>query len=297
MKRIKNPKPHRRFNRRLRGRRAAHQPAVQQHKLIASTRQQAIQSAETILSAIKDEMYRGEHTYLETVLEQYCYHLDVVAVSDAALALLEQDHPAATVLEPEQLAVPTFVISSWFLSDCADYLLSHSDGFELLHLVTGSKISATQRTLDRMIQVSLEAHSPASARANQQELQKLLVEFSGWGHALHGLFHSHPGFGKEATQPSGVDLGTQKLYEQGGYPLVGAIFSRDGDVRFFASNPVAVTVFGAGVEQHEDHVFQIQTRERHLPVQTPENSTGWPGVRQRPAGAGAWLLPGSVVHS
>ena len=242
-------------------------------------------------------MYRGEHTYLETVLEQYCYHLDVVAVSDAALALLEQGHPPAAVLELEQLAVPTFVISSWFLSDCADYLLSHPQGFELLHLVTGSKLSANQRTLDRMIQVALEAHSHANARANQPDLQKLLIEFSGWGHTLHGMFHSHPGYGKEATKPSFIDLNTQKLYEKGGYPLVGAIFSRDGYVRFFSSNPVAVTVFGAGVEQHEEHVFKIQTLERHLPVQTTENSTGRAGVRQRPAGAGAGLHPESAVHS
>jgi hypothetical protein len=198
MKRIKNPKPRRHFNQRLRGRRAAHQPAVHQHKLIASTRQQAIQSAETILSAIKDEMYRGEHTYLDTVLEQYCYHVDVIAVFDATEAFLEEDRSAATALTPDQPDVPTYVISSWFLSDCAEYLLSNAQGFELLHLVTGSKISANQRTLDRMIKVPLEAHSPVSARANQQDLQKLLIEFSGWGHTLHGLFHSHLGVGSGA---------------------------------------------------------------------------------------------------
>jgi hypothetical protein len=256
-----------------------------------TTRQRAIQSGETILSAIKTEMLRGEHAYLETILEQYYYHVDVVAVSDAALALLEQHHPAAAAQQPVKQDIPTYVISSWFLADCAAYLLSHPDGFELLHLVTGSKISASQRTLDRMIKVPLEAYSPASARADQQELQKLLIEFSGWGHTLHGLFHSHPGVGKGATQPSGVDLGTQKLYEQGGYPLVGAIFSRDGYVRFFASHPIAISVFGAGVEQHDEHVFKIQTLERHLPVQTPQNSAGRPGVSQRPAGAGAGIHP------
>jgi hypothetical protein len=297
MKRTKNPGLPRRFGLRRQGKCASKQPAVNQHELIASTRQQAIQSAEAILSAVKAEMYRGEHTYLETVLEQYYYHVDVIAVSDATEAFLGEDRPAATALTPEQPNIPTYVISSWFLSDCAEYLLSNAQGFELLHLVTGSKISANQRTLDRMIKVPLEAHSPASARANQQDLQKLLIEFSGWGHTLHGLFHSHPGSGKGATQPSGVDLGTQKLYEQGGYPLVGAIFSRDGYVRFFASNPMTITVFGAGVEQHEEHVFQIQTLKCHLPVQTPQNTTWGPGVSQRPAGTGTWLLPGSVVHS
>ena len=214
-------------------------------------------------------MYRGEHTYLETISEQYRYHVDVVAVSDAALALLEQGHPPAAVLEPEQPAVPTFVISSWFLSDCADYLLSHSQGFELLHLVTGQKFSQV-RTLERLIKVPLEAHSPANAQANQQDLQKLLIELSGWGHSLHGLFHSHPGYGKDATRPSPVDVDTQQLYERGGYPLVSAIFSRDGYVRFFCSDPLTITVFGTGVEQHEEYIFKIQTHNRHLPVQTPQ---------------------------
>ena len=297
MKRTKNPRPRRCFGLRRQGKRVSKQPAVNQRQLIQTTRQRAIQSGATILSAIKKEMHRGKHNYLEAVREQYRYHVDVVAVADAALALLQQHHPAASAQKPGKPDIPTYVISSWFLADCADYLLSHPDGFELLHLVTGSKISATQRTLDRMTKVSLEAHSPASARANQQELQKLLIEFSGWGHTLHGLFHSHPGYGKGATRPSGVDLGTQKLYEQGGYPLVGAIFSRDGYVRFFASNPMTITVFGTGVEQHEEHVFQIQTLKRHLPVQTPQSTKWWPGVSQRQAGTGTWLLPGSVVHS
>jgi len=129
--------------------------------------------------------------------------------------------------------------------------------------------------------VPLEAHSPVNAQANQQDLQKLLIELSGWGHSLYGLFHSHPGYGKGATQPSGVDLDTQKLYEQGGYPLVSAIFSRDGYVRFFSSNPLAITVFGTGVEQDDEHIFKIQTLNRHLPVQIPENKAGWTGVSQR----------------
>jgi len=84
-------------------------------------------------------MNRGEHTYFETISEQYCYHVDVVAMADAAMALLGQDHPAATAQQPEPPDILTFGISSWFFKDCADYLLSHSQGFELLHLVTGQK--------------------------------------------------------------------------------------------------------------------------------------------------------------
>src|SRR6186997_3127421 len=141
MKRTKNLEPRRRFGLRRQGKCASQQPAVNQRQLIQATRQRAIQSGETILSAITTEMHRGDHAYLETVLEQYYYHVDVVAVSDTALVLLEQHHPAATAQKPEQPLVPTYVISSWFLADCATYLLSHSDGFELLHLVTGSKIS------------------------------------------------------------------------------------------------------------------------------------------------------------
>jgi proteasome lid subunit RPN8/RPN11 len=281
MKHSKNPESRRRFRLRRRAESASPQPIVNRQELIQTTKQRAIQAGEAILTAAKEEMHRGEHTYLEAILEQYVYHTDVVAVADAAMASLGQDHPAATAQKPEPPDIPTYVISSWFMTECATYLLSHSDGFELLHLVTGSKIGTAQRTLERMIKVALEAHSPVNAQANQQDLQKLLIEFSGWGHTLHGLFHSHPGYGKDATQPSGIDLGTQKLYEQGGYPLVSAIFSRDGFVRFFSNNPINISVFGAGVEQHEEHIFKIQTLERHLPVQTPQNKEGWAGVSRR----------------
>jgi hypothetical protein len=63
------------------------------------------------------------------------------------------------------------------------------------------------------------------------------------------------------TQPSQTDLTTRQRYEQGGYPLVGAIFVKDGFVRFFANHPFTITIFGKGVKQIDEHVFAI----RNLP--------------------------------
>src|SRR5688500_18260542 len=102
MKHSKNPESRRRFGLRRRAESASHQPVANRQELIQTTRQRAIQAGEAILTAAKEEMHRGEHTYLEAILEQYVYHTDVVAVADAAMASLGQDHPGAPAqkLEP-----------------------------------------------------------------------------------------------------------------------------------------------------------------------------------------------------
>src|SRR5918998_152866 len=115
MKRTNWPKKRNRFGRRRRQGSTSHQSAVNRHRLIQTTRQRAIQAGDAIISALKDEMHRGEHAYLETILEQCRYHADVVALSDVALALLRQDSPAAAAQKPEKPAIPTYGVSSWFL--------------------------------------------------------------------------------------------------------------------------------------------------------------------------------------
>jgi proteasome lid subunit RPN8/RPN11 len=118
-----------------------------------------------------------------------------------------------------------------------------------------------------MVKVALARQSAAGALADQHELQKALIHMDEWGHHLHGLFHSHPGSGAPATQPSSTDLKTHERFERGGYPLVGAIFVNDGVVRFFANHPFTISVYGKGVERVDEHVFTLAPR--HLPHQTP----------------------------
>jgi proteasome lid subunit RPN8/RPN11 len=124
--------------------------------------------------------------------------------------------------------------------------------------------------IERMVEVSLSEQSTTCAVADQHDLQRKLIAIDGWGHKLHGLFHSHPGQGRGATWPSGIDLATHEEHERGGYPLVGAIFEASGFVRFFShSRPFTVNVYGTGVERYEENLFKIGNVSHHAP---------WPGV-------------------
>jgi hypothetical protein len=122
------------------------------------------------------------------------------------------------------------------------------------------------RTLDRMVPVPIESNSAIHAAADQAGAQQALIELDTWGHTVHGLFHSHPGQGREATRPSSTDLSTHERYERGGYPLVGAIFVRDGYLRFFSHKAdFTITVFGEGVKQIDARIFLIQNLSDSTP--------------------------------
>jgi proteasome lid subunit RPN8/RPN11 len=178
-----------------------------------------------------------------------------------------EPEPMAGLSEP---AVPEYLLSSWFLTECASYLVGDLRGHERLLMISGVKIREGQRTLDRMVRVELADQSAIHALANQHELQRHLIEFSErWGHALHGLFHSHPGTGVLATRPSSTDLETHERYERG-YPVVGMICVRDGFLRFFSHRPFTIRLYGKGVEQHDDHLFKIQTL-RPVSDETPQS--------------------------
>jgi hypothetical protein len=124
----------------------------------------------------------------------------------------------------------------------------------------------------------MSAQSAFGAKAEQQAFTRACIELSQWGHALHGLFHSHPGTGPHATRPSpDKDLPTHQRLETGDYPLIGAIFV-PGYVRFFSTNrPFTVTIYGTGVTPvpGENNVFKIQTPEaRCVSYETFETEQG-----------------------
>jgi len=66
-----------------------------------------------------------------------------------------------------------------------------------------------------------------------RDTHRLLILLETFGHRLVGHAHSHPGTGPNATRPSGIDENFQRRLENGGHSAIGAIFSRDGWVRFF----------------------------------------------------------------
>ena len=236
--------------------------------LIQRVKHRSDHTVEELLTAVSVELKQGRRDLFDIVWEELSFLGDV----EQLLALATQPGqitPPAPAREP---TLPVYVVNSLFLADCHRFLLSDAKGYELLHLVTGSKVDAKTRTLDRMEQVALASHSAIHAEADQHDLQRRLIGMSEWGLAMHGLFHAHPGEGVGATRPSGKDLETHERYERGGYPLVGAIFVRDGYVRFFSHNrPFTIHLSGTGVRQYEEHVFKIENPGRFVSYEIPKD--------------------------
>jgi hypothetical protein len=214
-------------------------------------RQKVLGQGEKVLNGIREDMRRGERDQLEARLEQLYGTYDLLELVDEAIRLSKQTQGKSCS------ALPHYLISSWFLSDCLSFLTSNPHGHERMHLVTGIKLSQSDRTLDRMVKVTHAIQTDTYARADHQNLSTALIELDErWGHSLHGIFHSHPGKGESATQFSSTDLNTHRRYEHGGFPLIGAIFVKDGFVRFFSENtPFTVTIYGRGVVPIDKHHY------------------------------------------
>jgi hypothetical protein len=229
--------------------------------VITRTRESAIAFGKELIHALSADLRQGELSELEAIWELLPYHISVVHVANVALAQAAASAPPPSVeAEP---SVPAYLISSRFLTECYAYLTSDSRGFERLHLVTGIAIDGNRYTLEQMQKVPMSAQSHVGAQADQQALTRALIALTESGHALHGLFHSHPGAGPRATLPSlDKDIPTHKRLEDGGYPLIGAIFVKGGFVRFFSANrSFTITIYGTGVTAvpGEENVYKIQS--------------------------------------
>jgi hypothetical protein len=233
-------------------------------------RSNALAKGERALSEIQKDLNReGEHT---PDLERLCTKLDF-AFREAELAERAMEtywnltnkspqksqykiKPTINITEN----ITTYHVSSWFLADCLSFLTSDANGYEKLQFVTGIKLSEQARTLERMVNVVHSHQSEIGAGADQTDLNKTLIELSEhWAHSLHAIFHSHPGRGVGATRPSSTDFDTHRRYEKA-YPAIGAIFVKDGFVRFFSEDkPFAIAIHGRGVIPIDKyrHVYKI----------------------------------------
>ena len=258
-----------------------------------NVKHRADHTVEELLTAVSVELKQGRRDLFDIVWEELSFLGDVEQLLAMAAQRPGQGTPPAPAREP---TLPVYVVNSIFLAECHRYLLSDPRGFEILHLVTGSKVDGRTRTLERLEKVALKSHSQTHAEADQHDLQRRLIWISEWGLSMHGLFHAHPGSGPGGTKPSSTDLSTHETYERGGYPLVGAIFVRDGWVRFFSHNrPFTIQLSGAGVKQHEEHVFKIEnpgrfvsyepTKDRGEKWQVSGNGEAGTARRVQPAGA------------
>ncbi|MEW6686070.1 MAG: hypothetical protein AB1393_07690 [Candidatus Edwardsbacteria bacterium] len=148
-----------------------------------------------------------------------------------------------------------YIIPSLFLIDCHNYLKQQEE--ESLHFVTGVEIDNVV-VLDRIVKIDLEKQSVVYARADSISVRKVLVELTRYDYKLFAYFHIHPGLGKEATHPSDIDMRLDKLLRQGNYKTIGAIFSRDGFVRFFSNGKkFEIQIYGKGVREIDAKTFEL----------------------------------------
>jgi len=258
---------------------------------IQACEQRAMDKGDALLIELHNTLIQRDRAQARVINEKLELLFDHLETIDQAKQLLELKLPSAKEGPP----IPTYLVSSWFLAECCQYLTSDHKRYERLHFVTGSKIGMV-RTFDRMVNVAMDKQSSIYASADLRDTQKVLFEMDTWGHAVHGLFHSHPGQGGNATGPSGTDLATHERYERGGYPLIGAIFVRDGYVRFFSKNArFTIHIHGKGVEQIDEHLFKINSghvQNTISQIESPGRSSG-----DGQAGARAGVLSGETEPS
>ncbi|PWU11725.1 MAG: hypothetical protein C5B51_02095 [Terriglobia bacterium] len=169
------------------------------------------------------------------------------------LAFLDQ--LAADQAKAKSKGQPKSAVSSLFLHHCFKELTA--DEREQFFFITGPEIDGTLM-LNQRIEFAHEKRSVAGASGDTGSTHRLLMMLEAFKHRLLGHFHSHPGKGASATQPSGIDENFQRRLEKAGHVGVAAIFSHDGWVRFFRlDRQVDINIFGEGVERHEAKLFRL----------------------------------------
>jgi len=154
--------------------------------------------------------------------------------------------------------VPTYLIEYRLLKRA--FKLLTTDSSERMVLVTGPELNDGMFVLSRMIEPETSRRSACGVEPEFGDMIDTLSEMEEKdGTRLIACFHSHPGNGKAATGPSGIDIGTQKRLERGGYPTIGAIFSRDGWVRFYSvDRKFEVEITGKGGEERDEKIFKLE---------------------------------------
>ena len=164
---------------------------------------------------------------------------------------------ARVISHPGFGETPLYLASAAFLRRAYETVTETAD--ENLIYITGPEARDVVFALSRIVQFALAQRSPINAVPEPTSQLDALIKLDDAGQRLLATVHSHPGRGAAATHPSGVDLSTQRHLEQAGYPTIGAIFSRDGYVRFYTvARQFAVSISGNGVEQLEDCVFHLK---------------------------------------
>jgi hypothetical protein len=170
---------------------------------------------------------------------------------------LRQAIDALAGASPRAQAISLYLVSSKFLRQ-AYASLTQTKNEHLVYVTGPEDGSRNAFVLSRLVPFRLAHVSQGHAEPDPVSQMAALEQLSSDGQALLATFHSHPGHGADATLPSGTDLLTQDQLETLNYPTIGAIFSRDGFVRFYSRNrEFEISVSGSGCQMVSRNVFRI----------------------------------------
>ena len=148
-----------------------------------------------------------------------------------------------------------FAVSSLFLHECFEKLTADFD--EQFFFITGSEIDGVF-VLAQMMEFEHQKRTMMGVQGDTKSTHNLLIRLEQFGHRLLAHFHSHPGNGADATNPSGTDQNFQSRLESAGHLAVCAIFSRDGFIRFLRMDKdFEIEIYGTGVEKHAPNVYRL----------------------------------------
>jgi hypothetical protein len=110
----------------------------------------------------------------------------------------------------------------------------------------------------KLLEPEMSIRNPAYVEGEWSSIHKVLSGLDKWHHAMLAQCHMHPGSGAGSTHPSSIDMRNHQGLEAN-YPVIGAIFVRDGHVRFFsADKEFEVEIYGKGVRKIADKLYLIE---------------------------------------
>jgi hypothetical protein len=162
---------------------------------------------------------------------------------------------AAEAAATPESGLRRYAVSSLFLHESFKKLTADQD--EQFFFITGSEVKGVL-VMDQWAEFAHQKRSRLGVVADMPSTHSLLIKLEQFGHKFLAHFHSHPGTGADATNPSGIDERFQKRLESAGHVAVMAIFSRDGFVRFVRlDESPAIEIYGEGVEKHATGIYRL----------------------------------------
>lgn len=148
-----------------------------------------------------------------------------------------------------------YAISSIFLHDSFKKLTADPD--EQFFFITGAEVGGIL-VCDQWAEFAHQRRSRMGVVADMPSTHNLLIRLEQFGHKFLAHFHSHPGLGADATNPSGTDTNFQRRLESAGHVALMAIFSRDGFIRFVRLDQnFEIEIYGGGVENHAPGIYRL----------------------------------------